>query len=120
MGRLSTHILDTARGRPAPGVTVQLWAVGGERRELLVTTTTNPDGRTDVPLLSGDALHVGVYELVFFAGSYFRAHSLSDASLPEPSFLDEVIVRFGVADADAAYHVPLLLSPYGYSTYRGS
>ncbi len=119
MGRLSTHVLDTARGLPAAGVTVQLWAVGG-RRELLQTVTTNHDGRTDAPLLSGDALQVGVYDLVFFAGSYFRAHSRADALLSEPAFLDEVVVRFVVADADATYHVPLLLSPYGYSTYRGS
>lgn len=123
MGRLSTHVLDTARGLPAAGVTVQLWSVGG-RRELLRTVTTNQDGRTDAPLLSGDALQVGVYELVFFAGSYFRAHahahSYTQGALPEPAFLDEIVVRFGIADAGAAYHVPLLLSPYGYSTYRGS
>ena len=123
MGQLSTHVLDTARGRPAAGLTVQLWAVGGER-ELLTTVATNVEGRTDAPLLSGDAFRVGVYELVFFAGSYFRAHAHSPAyvegALPEPAFLDEVVVRFGVADAGVKYHVPLLLSPYGYSTYRGS
>ena len=119
MGRLSTHVLDTARGRPAAGVTVQLWAVGG-RRELLETVTTNYDGRTDAPLLSGEAFQVGVYELVFFAGSYFRAHAPTQGATPEPAFLDEIVVRFGVADADADLHVPLLLSPYGYSTYRGS
>ena len=123
MGQLSTHVLDTARGRPAAGLTVQLWAVGGER-ELLTTVTTNQDGRTDAPLLTGDAFRVGVYELVFFAGSYFRAHahasSYVEGALPEPAFLDEVVVRFGVADAGVKYHVPLLLSPYGYSTYRGS
>ena len=123
MGQLSTHVLDTARGQPAAGLTVQLWAVGGER-ELLTTVTTNQDGRTDAPLLTGDAFRVGVYELVFFAGSYFRAHahasSYVEGALPEPAFLDEVVVRFGVADAGVKYHVPLLLSPYGYSTYRGS
>lgn len=95
-------------------MSVQLWALGGERRDLLVTLTTDPDGRA--VLLSGDALRVGVYELVFAAGDYLRlAHDL-----PETAFLDEVVIRFGVADAEAAYHVPLLLSPYGYSTYRGS
>lgn len=116
MGRLSTHVLDTARGGPAAGISVQLWALAGEHRDLLATGVTNPDGRTDAPLLSGDALRVGVYELVFAAGSYLRLTH----DLPEPAFLDEVVIRFGVADAGAAYHVPLLLSPYGYSTYRGS
>ena len=116
MGSLSTHVLDTARGRPAAGLTLELWTVAGERRELLKTVIMNPDGRTDAPLLTGDAFRVGVYELVFAAGAYFRAHE----SLPEPAFLDEIVVRFGVSDADARLHVPLLLSPYSYSTYRGS
>ena len=116
MGSLSTHVLDTARGRPAAGLTLELWAVAGERRELLKTVITNPDGRTDAPLLSGDAFRVGVYELVFAAGAYFRVHEF----LPEPAFLDEVVVRFGVSDEDARLHVPLLVSPYSYSTYRGS
>lgn len=119
MGGLSTHVLDTARGRPAAGIAVQLWAVGGER-ELLTAVTTNQGGRTDTPLLTGDAFRVGVYELVFFAGSYFRSRLDAQEALPEPAFLDEVVVRFGVADPDAQLHVPLLLSPYGYSTYRGS
>ncbi|CAA9583309.1 MAG: 5-hydroxyisourate hydrolase [uncultured Truepera sp.] len=116
MGSLSTHVLDTARGRPAAGLTLELWTVVGERRELLKTVTTNPDGRTDAPLLTGDAFQVGVYDLIFFAGGYFR----TAGPLPEPAFLDEVVVRFGVSDEDARLHVPLLLSPYGYSTYRGS
>ena len=116
MGQLSTHVLDTARGGPAAGLSVQLWALSGERRDLVATGVTNPDGRTDAPLLSGDAFRVGVYELVFAAGDYFRLTH----DLPEPAFLDEVVIRFGVAEAEAAFHVPLLLSPYGYSTYRGS
>lgn len=116
MGRLSTHVLDTAQGIPAAGISVQLWALSGGERTLLRTLTTNSDGRTERPLLEGDALRVGVYELVFAAGAYFRQH----LSLPEPAFLDEVVVRFGMADASASYHVPLLLSPWSYSTYRGS
>lgn len=116
MGSLSTHVLDTARGLPAAGLTLELWTVAGERRELLKTVITNPDGRTDAPLLTGDAFRVGVYDLIFFAGAYFRAAG----PLPEPAFLDQIVVRFGVADADARLHVPLLVSPYSYSTYRGS
>lgn len=116
MGRLSTHVLDTARGRPAAGMAVQLWRLTGEQRVLLKSVTTDQDGRTDAPLLEGDVFQAGVYELVFAAGAYFRAQQ----GLPEPAFLDEVVVRFGVADAGASYHVPLLLSPWGYSTYRGS
>ncbi len=115
MGGLSTHVLDTARGQPAAGIAVQLWRLEAERH-LLKTVTTNQDGRTDAPLLTGDAFQTGVYELVFAAGVYFRARQ----RLPDPAFLDEVVVRFGVADVDARLHVPLLLSPYGYSTYRGS
>lgn len=116
MGRLSTHVLDTAQGRPAAGIAIQLWALAGEERTLVQTLTTNQDGRTERPLLEGDALQVGVYELVFAAGAYFRRQG----PLPEPAFLDEVVVRFGIADASASYHVPLLLSPWSYSTYRGS
>ncbi len=116
MGQLSTHVLDTARGRPAAGLEVQLWRVSGEARARLSLTTTNEDGRTDAPLLEGDAFSAGVYELEFGAGPYLRQHF----ALPDPLFLDRVIVRFGVSDADTRYHVPLLLTPYGYSTYRGS
>ena len=95
-------------------MSVQLWALGGERRALVNALATDPDGRA--LLLSGDALRVGVYELVFAAGDYLRLTH----DLPEPAFLDEVVIRFGVFDAAQTYHVPLLLSPYGYSTYRGS
>lgn len=94
---------------------VQLWALSSTDRTLVQTLITNQDGRTDEPLLVGDALRVGVYELVFAAGAYFQ-----HLALPEPVFLDEVVVRFGIADASASYHVPLLLSPWSYCTYRGS
>src|ERR1700692_2811568 len=112
MGRLSTHVLDTPNGRPAAGMRIQLYVC--EPRRLVKTVTTNFDGRTDEPLLAGDALAAGVYELVFSVADYFGLPG--DA----PPFLGEVVVRFGVADAAANYHVPLLVSPYGYSTYRGS
>ncbi len=115
MGQLSTHVLDTARGRPAAGLTLTLWALGAERRRL-GTFTTNADGRTDAPLLTGDAFRTGVFELEFAAGVYLRRHH----PLTDPAFLDVIPVRFGVSDPDAKVHVPLLLSPYGYSTYRGS
>ena len=112
-GKLTTHVLDTARGVPAAGVLIEL------RRgtHLLKTTRTNADGRTDEPLLAGAALEAGSYELVFHVGDYFAAAGLADGERP---FLDEVPVRFGVADAGAHYHVPLLVSPWSYSTYRGS
>ncbi len=116
-GRLTTHVLDTAHGRPAAGLVVELWTVrdGGERA-LLQTVRTNADGRTDAPLLEGDALRPGVYEIVFAVGDYFAAGQETAA----PAFLDRVPVRFGIADAAAHYHVPLLVSPWAYSTYRGS
>ncbi len=114
MSGLSTHVLDTARGLPAAGVSMQLWRLTGEERSLLGTYTTNEDGRAT--LLSGDALQVGTYELIFAVGTYLRTFQAA----PEPAFLEDVPVRFGVPDAGAHYHVPLLLSPYSYSTYRGS
>jgi 5-hydroxyisourate hydrolase len=116
MGRLTTHVLDTARGRPGAGITIELYAFGEERR-FLTTTTTDDDGRCPRPLLEGTALTPGVYELVFHAGDYFRDAGIE---LPDPPFLDRVVVRFGIASPEQHYHVPLLLSPYGYSTYRGS
>lgn len=115
-GKLTTHVLDTASGRPAAGLRVELYRLEGEARSLVTTATTNRDGRVDAPLLSGGRFTTGEYELVFFAGDYLRA---GGASLPQPPFLDKVPIRFGMAE-NAHYHVPLLLSPYGYSTYRGS
>lgn len=116
-GRLSTHVLDTARGRPAAGVKIALYRISGQSHRKIAETMTNHDGRTDAPLLAGDALKEGTYELVFFAGDYLReGGQAGDGVL----FLDQIPIRFGVADASAHYHVPLLLSPFGYSTYRGS
>lgn len=117
MGRLTTHVLDTATGAPAAGLKVELFRHGVDGRPLIAAATTNADGRCDAPLLEGAAFRAGVYELVFHAGDYFDAIG---ADLPSPKFLDVVPLRFGIADEDAHYHVPLLLSPYGYSTYRGS
>ena len=117
MARLSTHVLDTARGRAAQGVTIELHAVAGGSRRLVTTAATNVDGRTDQPLLSGDRIETGVYELSFHAGDYLRR---AGAVVTEPPFLDVIVVRVGIADASGDYHVPLLLSPYGYSTYRGT
>jgi 5-hydroxyisourate hydrolase len=116
-GRLTTHVLDTSRGRPAGALEVVLYTLEGGGRRELKRTATNADGRCDEPLLSGAEMRPGHYEIVFHAGRYFREVGLQ---LPAPEFLDEVPVRFGIADAEAHYHVPLLLSPYGYSTYRGS
>lgn len=118
-GWLSTHVLDTAQGCPAAGMAIALRQIDpttGEGRSLL-TVTTNADGRTDAPLLSGDDFRVGSYELVFAVGDYFASSALM---LPDPPFLDQVPLRFGIADAGAHYHVPLLVSPWSYSTYRGS
>ena len=117
-GRLTTHVLDTASGKPARGVAVSLFAIeaSGARR-LVKSTQTNADGRCDAPFLSGAQMAVGAYELVFEVAAYFRA---AGVALSDPPFLDVVPIRFGIADASAHYHVPLLISPYGYSTYRGS
>jgi 5-hydroxyisourate hydrolase len=115
-GRLTTHVLDTASGRPAAGLKIALYRVDGEERHRIADAVTNADGRCDSPLLSGNAFATGTYELVFAAGAYLRA---SGAHLPDPLFLDDIPIRFGMAEA-RHYHVPLLLSPFGYSTYRGS
>lgn len=117
MGRLTTHVLDTAAGIPGQGMSITLTKIVDNRRETLRTVKTNHDGRCDAPLLEGDAMAPGVYELDFAAGDYFRARGVT---LPEPAFLDVVTLRFGIADASAHYHVPLLVSPWSYSTYRGS
>ena len=117
MARLSTHVLDTSRGLPAAGIAVELHFVGDGQRQLLATSVSNADGRTDAPLLAVERLQVGVYELTFRTRGYF---SRSGTVLTEPPFLDDIVVRIGIAEADGSYHVPLLLSPYGYSVYRGS
>jgi 5-hydroxyisourate hydrolase len=117
MGKLTTHVLDTAQGRPAANITIELWQLQGETRHLIKTVHTNADGRTDVPLLGNDALVVGVYELVFAVGAYFAGQAVLTST---PPFLDQVPLRFAIADAGAHYHVPLLVSPWAYSTYRGS
>ena len=145
VGRLTTHVLDTREGRPAANMEIQLWAVGprsgsrlqyrprsdiaigaidiravdarDEGRTLLKTVRTNADGRTDRPLLVDVELKVGIYELIFAVGDYFAEQSVPTAS---PPYLDRVPVRFGIADITAHYHVPLLVSPWAYSTYRGS
>ena len=117
MGRLTTHILDTASGGPAAGVPIELFALSGEQRTRIGAASTNADGRCDGPLLEGESFQVGVYELLFHVGQYLRAR---DEELPSPAFLDVVPIRFGIEAPDEHYHVPLLISPYGYSTYRGS
>ncbi len=116
-GYLTTHVLDTARGMPAAGLKIALYRISGNARRKLVEMVTNADGRTDSPILPQGKFAPGSYELVFFAGEYLRASGQAGA---EPLFLDQVPIRFGMSDPDAHYHVPLLLSPYGYSTYRGS
>jgi 5-hydroxyisourate hydrolase len=116
MGRLTTHVLDTAQGRPAAGLGLALFTLTPERR-LIVEGITNGDGRLEGPLLAGDDFRAGTYELVFQAAAYHRAAGLAVA---DPPFLGEVVVRFQISELDAHYHVPLLLSPYGYTTYRGS
>lgn len=115
--KLSTHVLDIAQGCPARGVQIELWFLEGEARKLLKTVRTNVDGRTDVPLLSAEEMRVGRYELVFYVGDYFAGKGSSG---PQVRFLDRVPVQFGISDATASYHVPLLVSPWAYSTYRGS
>ena len=115
-GRLTTHVLDTATGKPAAGLSIALYHLDGDGRTHLKTVVTNADGRCDAPLLAGAEFRAGEYELVFAAGDYLRQQGLN---LPKPAFLDLIPIRFGMAEA-VHYHVPLLVSPYGYSTYRGS
>jgi len=116
MGRLTTHVLDTAAGKPAAGIKIELWRIGDDTMHLK-TLATNADGRADAPLLDGGDFQLGEYELRFHAGDYLSG---AGVKLSEPAFLDIIPIRFGIADPEAHYHVPLLLSPYGYSTYRGS
>lgn len=136
MGKLTTHVLDTALGRPASGVPVRLHRVRDGVRELVAETVTNADGRCDAPVLEGSALEPGEYEIVFHAGDYLARTAPAGSAPSRPAaagstssgatadgpapFLSTIPIRFGVADADEHYHVPLLLSPFGYSTYRGS
>ena len=115
--KLSTHVLDTANGCPAQGMKIELWSAPGDKAQLLKTVVTNADGRTDQPLLSAEEMRTGQYELIFFVGDYFAGRGASASKIP---FLGRVPVRFGIADAGASYHVPLLCSPWAYSTYRGS
>ncbi|HEX2199407.1 MAG TPA: hydroxyisourate hydrolase [Burkholderiales bacterium] len=110
MGKLTTHVLDTAQGRPGAGIRIELFRLDGDGGTLVATATTNPDGRTDAPLLEGDRLRAGTYQLVFHVGAYFGAGG----------FLDAVPVRFSIAQPGQHYHVPLLCSPWSYTTYRGS
>jgi len=120
-GRLTTHVLDLTTGRPAADLAIELWQCDGAPA-LLIRVVTNRDGRVDVPLLQGDDMRRGVYELRFHAGDYRsrQAGKRSGADPAQPAFLDVIPIRFGIADVDQHYHVPLLLSAFGYSTYRGS
>jgi len=121
MGKLTTHVLDTALGKPAAGVVIWLYRVTGNSHKKIAETVTNSDGRSDGPLLEGDKLTVGQYELVFHAGDYLRATGQAGGQAGgEVLFLDQIPIRFGITDAGAHYHVPLLISPFAYSTYRGS
>ena len=115
-GYLTTHVLDTARGCPAEGLKIELFKMDGEARSLLKTLTTNDDGRTDEQILPSDQFETGIYELVFHAGAYLDA---TGTPPEEPRFLNVIPLRFGMSET-SHYHVPLLLSPFGYSTYRGS
>jgi 5-hydroxyisourate hydrolase len=115
--KLSTHVLDIANGCPAAGMQIELWWLGDEQPKLLKSVRANSDGRVEAPLLDGEELKAGLYELVFHVGDYFDEKSGTRAEFP---FLDEVPVRFGIADSMASYHIPLLVSPWSYTTYRGS
>jgi len=117
-GRLTTHVLDLSKGLPAKEIKVELWHIKSERsRNLLKTVHTNSDGRVDSPLLEGEEVTIGEYELLFYAGDYLKAQGIS---ISNPPFLDCVPIRFGIADSNRHYHIPLLVAPGGYSTYRGS
>ena len=117
VGRVSTHVLDTHAGRPADNVKIELFECGHIRPVRLVETTTNVEGRTDQPLLAGAPLRIGRYELVFHMGAYYRQHAVIATWQP---FLDEVCVRFGISEPEGHYHVPLIVTPWSYATYRGS
>ena len=115
MTKLTTHCLDTFSGKPAKGVKVDVYFVSG-KREKLNTIVLNNDGRTDKPLVEGSSFKEGKYELVFFVGDYFKTVT----NLPKTPFLDEVVIKFGISNPNEHYHIPLLVSPWSYSTYKGS
>ena len=117
MGKLSTHVLDVTQGKPGAGVRVALYVIGDQQKTLLKQAVTNSDGRCDAPLLQDEAFKAGRYELVFSAGDYFAAQGVQ---MPTPRFVDDVVIAFGIADPAQNYHVPLVVSPWSYSTYRGS
>jgi 5-hydroxyisourate hydrolase len=119
MGKLTTHVLDTSLGRPGAGILLNVVRINGERRDHIATAITNDDGRCDAPLVEGDALTAGEYEISFAVGAYLASTGVA-APAKGPRFLDNVVLRFGVSDASEHYHVPLLISPFAYSTYRGS
>jgi 5-hydroxyisourate hydrolase len=118
-GKLTTHVLDTAQGKPAANMAIELWSINAEseQKNLLKAIATNHDGRTDSPLLVDSDFKVGIYELIFVVGEYFLSQSIDT---PMPPFLNRVPIQFGIANVEAHYHVPLLVSPWAYSTYRGS
>lgn len=116
-GRLSTHVLDNVRGKPADGVKIEFFEIGKSAAELLAEVMTNHDGRTDAPLVSGTPLRIGTYELRFHVADYFNAKGIATA---DPPYLGEVPIRFSIAEPEGHYHVPLLITPWSYSTYRGS
>lgn len=118
-GKLTTHVLDIAQGKPAANLAIELWSIDAESNErtLLKAIATNSDGRTDSPLLADSELKTGIYELIFIVGHYFETQSVQTTT---PPFLNRVPIQFGIADIAAHYHVPLLVSPWAYSTYRGS
>ncbi|CDU02043.1 5-hydroxyisourate hydrolase [Vibrio coralliirubri] len=117
MGRLTTHVLDTTHGLPGAEIKVELYKVNEGSTEKLATVLTNSDGRTDAPILAGNDFRPGKYQLVFYVADYYKSKGVELDSVP---FLDDVVIRFGLDDPDAHYHVPLLVSPYSFSTYRGS
>ncbi|MEM6888594.1 MAG: hydroxyisourate hydrolase [Pseudomonadota bacterium] len=116
-GYLTTHVLDTALGQPAAGIKIRLFSISGDSHQQIAEAVTNADGRTDAPILETKSFKTGTYELIFEAGAYLDDHK---ASPETPRFLETIPIRFGISDADSHYHVPLLLSPFGYTTYRGS
>ncbi len=117
MGRLTTHVLDTTHGLPGAKIKVELYKVNEDSTEKLATVLTNSDGRTDAPILAGNDFRPGKYQLVFYVADYYKSKGIELDGVP---FLDDVVIRFGLDDPEAHYHVPLLVSPYSFSTYRGS